>query len=340
MNIALIGFGVVGQAFVKLLHDTQASLAQHHAFSPRLLAVTSPSRGALYHPEGLDLAALLSLSKDFSAYPDSAGLERGLSTTELIKRPDIDAIVEVSPTDLDAGGAGLAHCRLALRSGKHVVTANKGPIAVAYSILKSQADEHGVQLRFEATVMSGTPAVQLGFESLRGAGIQRIRGIFNGTTNYILSQMESGQPYAAALATAQQKGYAETDPTADVEGHDTLAKVLILANTLMGGKLRRADVPCMGITTLNQSDISAATAQGEHWKLIGSISRTEDGIKAEVGPQRLPAIDPLAGVSGAYNAITFETDLLGDVTLIGPGAGGRETAYALLSDLMAIQRGK
>lgn len=338
MNIALIGFGAVGQAFAQLLHDTHASLAQHHGFSPRLVAVTSPSRGALYQSGGLDLAALLSVGKDFSAYPDQEGLERGLSTTALITRPDVDVIVEVTPTDLDAGGAGLAHCRLALRNAKHVVTANKGPIAVAYSILKSQAQSNGVQLRFEATVMSGTPTLQLGFEGLRGAGIRRIRGILNGTTNYILSQMESGQPYAAALATAQQRGYAEADPTADVEGHDTLAKVLILANTLMGGKLRRADVPCMGITTLNQSDISAATAVSEHWKLIGSISREGEGLKAEVGPQRLPLLDPLAGIGGVYNAITFETDLLGDVTLIGPGAGGRETAYGLLADLLAIYR--
>jgi homoserine dehydrogenase len=165
-----------------------------------------------------------------------------------------------------------------------------------------------------------------------------IRGILNGTTNFILTQMEHGATYADALAEAQRLEYAEADPTADVEGHDALGKLLILAAAVMKAPLARDDVACRGITHLTPDDVIQAKAQGKRWKLIGRIGRDGDQLEASVSPQAIPYTDPLASVSGATNAITYVTDLLGEVTLVGPGAGRRETGFALLADLLDIHR--
>jgi homoserine dehydrogenase len=204
--------------------------------------------------------------------------------------------------------------------------------------LETLAKANKAQIGAEGTVMSGTPTLRVGEELLSGAGVHKMQGILNGTTNYILTQMEDGASFQDALAEAQAKGYAEADPTGDVEGHDAAGKVVILANLLMGQSLTIAEVDCQGITGLTLDDIAAAQAAGERWKLIGSVEETEVGVKASVAPTRVSLENPLASIGGATNAITYTTDLLGDVTLIGPGAGRMETGYALVSDLLAIHR--
>jgi homoserine dehydrogenase len=246
----------------------------------------------------------------------------------------------MSYTDLETGEPALTHVRHALNNGRHVVTTNKGPTALHFPELQRLAQENGVQLGVEGTVMSGTPALRVGMELLAGAGIRRVQGILNGTTNYILTQMEAGATYEAALAEAQEKGYAEADPSGDVEGHDAAGKVVILANLLLDLPLTMGDVACEGITALTPHDIRAAREAGERWKLIGLVQRSDDeqGYTARVRPTRLPLAHPLASVSGATNAITYTTDLLGDVTLVGPGAGRVETGYALLGDMLGIHR--
>ena len=205
------------------------------------------------------------------------------------------------------------------------------------SKLKSAASQ-GLQLRFEGTVMSGTPVLSTATEALAGCEFARIRGILNGTTNYILSEMEQGRPYAEALATAQELGYAEADPTADVEGFDVLAKVVILANVVMRAELGAEGVSREGITGLDAEAVAAAPALGQRWKLIGQVERVDGQIAASVGPVALPLDDPLAAVGGVTNAVTLETDLVGPVTIVGAGAGKEATGLSLLSDLVAIHR--
>ena len=245
-------------------------------------------------------------------------------------------VVELTPTDVQTGGAGLDHIRRALALGKHVVTANKGPLVVAYRELAALAKSTGVQFRFEGTVMGGTPAMVLGLETLAAAGINSVRGIVNGTTNYILTQMEAGSSYAAALQRAQELGYAEADPTGDVDGWDAAAKIVILANTLMGGDLRVADVERVGITGITVAMVNEAWAANQRWKLIAQVTRSGDGLAASVCPTRLPLTDPLALVGGGLNALTYSTQALGEVTLSGAGAGGKATGFAILSDLLKI----
>lgn len=335
MNIALIGFGTVGQGLLAILRDKAESLRQQQ-FEPRIVAVATRSRGTLYDPAGLDSGTLLSAigQGSLSHYPDQPGLARDWDALRLARESNADVLVEASPSNLQTGQPALDLCRAALENGKHVVLANKGPVAVAYDELRMLAAQHGKRLLLEATVMAGTPSLRLGMQALAGCTIREARGILNGTTNYILTQMESGLPYVEALAQAQQLGYAEADPTADVDGWDAAAKAIILAAALFNRRLTFDEMDVKGISQITAEDVAAAQAAGERWKLIAHI--TPEG--GSVQPVRIPTSHPLAGVSGATNAVTYTTDLLGDVTLVGAGAGGVQTGFGLLSDLLDIHR--
>ena len=336
MKIALIGFGVVGQGFAKILQDTQQRLRGKHQFESTIVAVATRSRGTLYNPDGLSLSNLLDSIQQGSlkSYPDGSNLQRDWDVAKIISESNADVVVEVSPSNFEDAQPALDYIRLALENGKHVVTANKGPIALAYSELEQKAQDVNKQLLFEGTVMAGTPSLQMSMGSLAGCEILEARGILNGTTNYILTQMESGMEYADALKQAQELGYAETDPTADVEGWDAAGKVLILSAVLFGKTITMDDVDVQGITQITSADIQAAKQAGERWKLIATATPTGGSVQ----PMRLPITDPLAGVGGATNALTLDTDLMGEVTIIGAGAGKIETGYAILSDLFVIQR--
>ncbi len=338
MKLILIGFGAVGQGFAEILLEKADDLAAKNDFSVEIDGIVTASKGNLYHPAGLDIAHLLRTAEtgSFADYPESEPLRRDWDANDMILRGGADALLEASPTNLETAQPALATCHLALDQGLHIVLANKGPVALDYASLREKADAKGLQMRYEATVMAGTPTMHLAEDALAGCAIRSARGILNGTTNYILTQMESGMTYAEALAQAQALGYAETDPTADVEGWDAAGKVLILANALFGSSLTLPDLDVQGITDIRSEDIDRARQSSHRYKLIAEA--TPDG--GAVSPQRLPLSDPLASVGGSTNAITLDTDLLGSITLIGAGAGKLETGYALLSDLMAIGRAK
>ena len=332
MKIALIGLGVVGQGLLEILRDKGAELKAQHGFEAQIVVVATRSKGTLYNPAGLDIPALLAATDDFNNYPASTGLIRGTDILSLIKTCNADVLVECSSTDLQTGQPALDYCYAAFDSGKHVVLANKGPVAVAYNDLVAHAAKAGKQLRFEATVMAGTPSIRLAMQALAGCKISEARGILNGTTNYILTQMEGGMSYAEALAQAQQLGYAEADPAGDVEGWDAAGKVIILARALFNSTITFKDMDVKGITGITAADVQAAAAAGEKWKLVARV--TADG--GSVQPVRVKLSNPLAAVSGATNAITYTTDLLGDITLVGAGAGRLQTGFGLLSDLLDI----
>ena len=346
-KLALIGFGTVGQGLVELLLAKGAILYQRYGVQFQVVAVSDLVKGSVYDPAGLDAAALLACVQrtgKLDDYPASPGLQRGWDSLRTIQESNADTVVEISWTDVQTGQPAINHVRTAFTSGKNAVLTNKGPVALAYAELAELAAANRVQFRFEGTVMSGTPTIRLAQRALAGCEIVEIKGILNGTTNYILTQMEAGFSYADALAGAQRLGYAEADPTADVEGWDAAGKAVILANVLMGGALRVADVDRTGITGLSAGDMAAARAASQRWKLVARVWRETDAAgvtrtRASVQPTRLPLSHPLAGVAGAVNACTYTTDLLGDVTLVGPGAGRTETGFAVLSDLLDISLG-
>lgn len=337
-RLALIGFGNVGQGLAEILRDHGPRLLEQFGVRFTVVGVCDVQKGSVHDSAGLDPAALLDAVREGGNLDTLEAPDRGWDALEMALRSAADVVVELSYTDLQTGEPATSHIRAALESGKHVVTTNKGPVALHYADLAALARDRGLELGVEGTVMSGTPTVLTGMNLLKAAGIRRVQGILNGTCNYILTRMEQGATYQEALEEAQAKGYAEADPTGDVEGLDAAGKVVILTNLLMGVPIGLDDVDRQGISGLTPEDISDAAAAGERWKLIGAVERTEEGVHASVRPERVPAAHPLASVGGAVNAVTYSTELLGDVTLVGPGAGPLETGYSVLVDLLEIHR--
>lgn len=338
-RLAMIGFGNVGQGFAQVLTQQAPLLADTYGVNFEIVAVSDLMKGSVYDPEGLSVEALLTAAQEGKNLETIAAPQTGWDSVKTIRESNADIIVEISYTDLETGEPALTHIREALDHGKHIVTTNKGPTALHYPELLSKARAENLEIGVEGTVLSGTPALHVGLEVLRAANIHKVQGILNGTTNYILTQMEAEAEYEDALSEAQAKGYAEADPTGDVDGHDAAGKVVILANLLLDLPLTMADVDREGIAELTQQHIQEAKASGERYKLIGTVEKHADGsYDASVKPERLPAAHPLANVGGATNAITYTTDLLGEVTLIGAGAGRTETGFAILSDLLSIHR--
>lgn len=334
-KIGLIGFGTVGRGISEILLDKKEYLKEKYGFEFDIVAVADFAYGNVYNPDGLDIPLMLEQAGKKEKFTKDL---TDLNTIQLIKDSNVTVWCELTYTDLNTGGPAIEHVKVALNSGKHIVTSNKGPAALLYPEMKALADENGVKFLIEGTVCAGTPVINLADGPLAGCTISKIAGILNGTTNYMLTEMEKGMSYDEVLKIAQDLGYAEADPTGDVEGYDARGKVTILANIVMDAGIKISDVPCQGITNITPDDIDFAKKQGKRWKLIGSVEKKGDKVIASVAPEMVDISHPLAGVMGATNALTFTTDLLGDVTIVGPGAGKIETGFSILTDLLAIHR--
>ncbi|MCX8191193.1 MAG: homoserine dehydrogenase, partial [Nitrososphaerales archaeon] len=244
---------------------------------------------------------------------------------------EADVVIEATPTNIKDGEPALSHIIKAIRMGMHVISTNKGPFALAFPIIHELAEHNGVQLRFSGTVGGGTPILQFAKKCLRGDEIISIRGVLNGTTNYILTRMEEGYPFDQALKEAQRLGIAETDPSLDIDGIDSAAKLVILANWVMKRRVTLKDVLIKGLREVNREDLITLLKQGKTIRLIASAND-----KIEVSPTQISLDDPL-NIKGTLNAVTFSSKYAGDETIIGRGAGGLETASAVLRDLIDIK---
>jgi homoserine dehydrogenase len=328
----------VGQGFLDLLHKKQEHLRQMYDIDARLVGVGNARHGFIYREDGLDIPTLLELGANKRPLTDYERARHWTTILEGLQETGANVLVEATSTNLRDAEPALSHIVTALRLGAHVVTANKGPGALAGVDLLALARQQGVQLRMESSVMAGTPVISTILEGMAGASIQAVRGILNGTTNYILTAMASGRSYAEVLAEAQALGYAETDPTADVEGYDALAKTLILAALVFNQPLKQEQVALQGITGVSLEDVRQAASEGKRIKLIASLRRNGEQLEASVSPLALPLEDPLARVDGAINALAIQADTLSEVTVIGPGAGALPTAQGILADVLACAR--
>jgi homoserine dehydrogenase len=337
-RIAMIGFGTVGQGLAEILTAKGKALKDEEGFSASVVAVSDFKLGSTFVSSGIDLEKALRMVKDgakLDAYPGGKG---GLDALATIREAAADILLELGYTDIKTGEPATSHVRAAIEKGMHVVTTNKGPVALFLPDLLALARSKGVRFLFEGTVMSGTPVLSLAKRNLAGCRVTSFAGILNGTTNYMLTEMEKGMAYDEILRKAQELGYAEAVPDADVKGWDALGKVVILSNYVLGARVKPADIPCEGITGITPEMMKKAAAEGKRFKLIGRAALAGGKVEASVAPVALPLSDPLAGVSGPTNAVTFETDLLGRVTVVGPGAGRAATGFAVLADLLDIHR--
>ncbi len=334
--IALVGFGTVAQGLCKILLEKRDLLKRDHQFEFEIVAVSTRSRGTMFHPAGLSLSYLNYLAQNKVPFVENL---KEWDAEDMIRESNATVVIELAHSNMQDAEPAITHCRTAFKTGKHIICGNKGPAAVAYSQLKALAKKRGCAFLNEATVLSGTPTLGFYKNSLRGNPISRVRGILNGATNFILSEMEAGSSYDEAIQQAEKRGYLEAEKHADVEGVDAQAKLAILANELFDLTLELQDIKRVGISALTQVHIEAARRAGKRWKLVATLSNEGDNIVAHVEPEELDLSDPLAHVTGSMNAITFSTDHLGDVTITGPGAGGEETGYAVLSDLLTLNTG-
>lgn len=331
MRIILCGFGVVGQSLVKLLDSRSEDLYARFGLKPRIVGVTD-RKGSAQESSGLDLTRLIEVKKKFGSvkkYGNGKNKQTGL---DLINNLDADVLVETTTSNYKDAEPGMSHITSAMKQGLHVISVNKGPLALAFPSLMELATYNQVLLKFSGTVGGGTPILDYAKNSLRGERISSFAGILNGTTNYILTNMANGMTFESALQDAKKKGYVEEDESLDLDGLDAAAKLVILANWIMDFKVTLPDIKRIGIRKVTTSDIQKASKNNCALKLIASCNK--DLI---VSPKEISLNDPLC-VNGTLNAISFTSEHSGTQTIIGRGAGGIETASSILRDLLDIRQ--
>ncbi len=331
MRIILCGFGVVGQSLAKLLDSRAEDLYAEYGLKPRIVGVFD-SKGSAVESSGLDLSKLISEKKKNGTIKNYGKTQNKMSGLDLIHNLDADVLIETTASNYKDAEPGMSHIINAMKKGMHVISVNKGPLALAFPSLMELATYNHVLLRFSGTVGGGTPILDYGKNSLRGERITSFAGILNGTTNYILTNMENGMSFDSALKDAKSKGYVEADESLDLDGLDAAAKLVILANWVMDMKVTLPDIKCTGIRKVSASDIQNASKNKCAVKLIASCEKT-----LEVSPREIPLDDPLC-VNGTLNAISFTSEHSGTQTIIGRGAGGMETASSILRDLLDIRQ--
>ena len=320
MRVALLGFGAVGQGVARMLGEKDL---------PLTLTAVADSKGGVIDHGGIPIPALFSRKAESGCCGDP-----GISALDIVESGAYDILVEVTPTNIGTGEPALTHIRRALGLGRHVVTSNKGPIALALRELTDLAASRGVALRYEATVCGAIPIIHTLRHGLLGNEVKGLFGVMNGTCNYILTRMEDeGLTYDQALGEAQEMGYAEKDPTYDVKGLDTALKLVILANTVWGTGAGLRDVEVTGIDLITPQAIRLAMDDEAAIRLIGEAIPARNLLR--VSPRILPRSHPLL-VEGTLNAVTVVTDMAGELTFIGKGAGSTETASAVIGDLLSI----
>ena len=353
LNLVLVGFGHVGRRLAGLLDERRARLVREESLALRTVGIVTGRHGSLFNPHGI-AAARIARELPPGGHLESIGLplqpgwQTPPSTAEFIRR-SVGAVREADPAarvvvvettvlDITAGQPAIDHVRAGLECGAHVVTANKGPAAFAWRELSSLAATRGLSFLCEGAVMDGVPVFNLVRATLPAASVVGFSGVVNSTTNHILSAMEQGREFDAALAEMQAAGITEADPSLDVDGWDAAAKTAALANVLMDASITPHDVDRRGIAHLGGAEVRAALAGGRRWKLVASATLAGGKVHASVAPRELPATEILARLEGQQNALVLETDLLGRIAIVQLDSGLTQTAYALLSDLVTLRR--
>jgi homoserine dehydrogenase len=322
---------VVGQSFVKLLLSHSTDLYNDYGIKPKVVGCAD-HKGIVSCNQGLDLDRLLNVKKkkrsviQYGTNTDTSGI------LDVIENIDAEVVIELTPTNITNGEPGKTHIIAAMKSGKNVITVNKGPLALEFPSLMELAEYNRIAFKFSGTVGGGTPILEFAKRCLRGDRIISFEGILNGTTNYILSKMYEGLNFSEALRDASEKGYAEKDSTLDIDGYDAVAKLVIASNLVMNMKSTMSDVVRTGIRDVQPTRVMNERKKGNAIKLIASC----DGKNLVVKPKPVSTKDPIC-VDGILNAVTFTCQHSGQQTIIGKGAGGMETASSILRDLIDIR---
>ncbi|MFQ5942731.1 MAG: homoserine dehydrogenase [Anaerolineales bacterium] len=333
-RLVLVGFGNVGTALARLIHTKHAEVQERYGLDLRVVAIATGTHGIAYDKAGLNLERALAIQRAAGSLSELSPDQAPDDIIEFFGEFEADAVLESVPVNYQTGQPAIDILEAALRRGMHAITANKGPVLHGYRRLSELAADNGVKFLFEATVMDGAPIFSTWRESMPGAQMMSFRGVLNSTTNFLLSEMEGGKSFSTALEEAQDIGVAETDPSGDIDGWDAAIKIALLATVLMDSPLGIDEVEREGIGDLEAAEVVAAVRDGQRWKLVCSGWIEDDRARGRVHPEKLGPEDPLYHVSGTSSLITFSSDVLGDLTIMGTNPGPDTTAYGMFADLL------
>ena len=330
-RLCFLGFGNVGRALARLFVSKSAELRDNYGIEWEVAGVATRRLGWRASDTAIDVSRLL------SGDDDTAG-ENGLNEWLARARPDV--VFETTSLNPETGQPAIDYLRASLQAGAHTITANKAPLVYAYDELNQLAIRQGKRFMFEATVLDSAPVFSLFRETLPAAKVRSFSGAFNSTTNIILETMEEGRSFAEGVKTAQDLGVAETDPSHDVDGWDSIMKVCAIARVIMRAPLLPSDVRREGIRGLDPARLQAARNEGKPYKLISRVTVNADGsVAASVRPEQVAMSDPLGGVRGTSLAIHFELDMIPGLTIVSHRPNLQSTAYGLLADFINASRG-
>lgn len=336
LNVALLGFGSLGQSFARILIEKKQEIEKLYDTTVNVVAITTKTRGNLVDAWGIDLERVLSSIQATGVFPKSQETVIHKNSIDVAAAVDYDVLVEMTPLEFSTGQVATEHIRTALKRGKHVICANKGPLAWHYKELSELAEKNNCKFLFETTVMDGAPLFSIARESLRMCKITEIKGILNSTTNYMLQGIEQGKTIKSIVNESKKRGFIEANPKNDLEGNEAAAKMVALANVLMGADITPDDVEFTGIDGITKKDLDEAAARGNVIKLMCRAYYKGGEVRVKVGPEEISKLNSYATVTGTSLAVSLTTDLMGTITIKEESPEVEQAGYGVFSDLLTV----
>lgn len=336
LKIALLGFGNAGQAFAKLLIDKRKQLISSLDCNVQVVAIATKSKGCLVNESGIDLETACMDIQNLRCFDDKSGDYSLLNSMEVATTVNYDVLIELTPLEIFSGQPAIDHITTALNRKKHVITANKGPIAWAYEELLELAEKQGVLFYFETTVMDGTPIFNLVEETLRFCKVTEVKGILNSTTNFVLEELAKGKAYEDVIVDGKERGFVEADPSLDVEGWDAAAKTAALLNVLMRANITPNQIQRKGIEDITYEKIKEAEKRGNVIKLLCHGGIVNGKVIGSVKPEEVSKDQLLSNITGTSSIVTITTDLMGTISIVEHDPEIQQTGYGVFSDLIKV----
>lgn len=336
LNVALLGFGSVGQSFARILLEKRSEIEEVYDTTINVVAITTKTRGNLVDAWGIDLERVLSNVDETGVFPKAQEAMLQKNSLEVAENVDYDVLVEMTPLEFAPEQLATEHVRAALKRGKHVICANKGPLAWHYKELSALAEENNCKFLFETTVMDGAPIFGIVRECLKMCKVTEIKGILNSTTNFVLQGLEHGKDIKEVLDESRRRGFNEANPKNDLEGNEVAAKMVALVNVTMGAELTPEDISIEGIADITKEDIDEASERGNVIKLMCRAYHKDGKVFVKVAPEEISKMNAYATVTGTSLAVSITTDLMGTITVIEESPEVDQAGYGVFSDMITI----
>ncbi len=336
LRTAILGFGSAGQAFAKLLLEKRAEIKEKYDVCIEVVAITTRSRGSLIDKNGVDLLAAWKSLEKKGSFDAAWSSYSTITSMEVVETADYDILIELTPLVVFSGQPAIDHIKGALIRRKHVITANKGPIAWAYNELRALAQKHQCLFYFETSVMDGTPIFNLVNDTLKFCKVTEVRGILNSTTNFVLGQLAQGKAYDTVIEEGKRRGFIEADPAMDIEGWDAAAKTTALLNVLMDAGITPKDIHRQGIQGIGEKELKDAASRGNTIKLVCRGAIEKGKVVGTVKPVEIHRSTLFATIEGTSSVISVTTDLMGTISIVEHEPEIEQTAYGIFSDLIRV----